>query len=539
MRYTLAVILMVVGVVVAGLGLLQKTLWAPDDTITATTQIDGSAPAVVVDPGMLNLYETPATLTAEGTGDLTIAQAPIESIDAWIGDSAAARITGLASEGGLTVEPKDGAEEVPNPAGADLWEAETTGGGTVSLDWDAEANRTGFLIAGSGQPGEVSSVTLSWPSNAATPWAIPLMIGGGVIFLIGLVLLFLGRRTAKREADRRQARQDRRRKLAEYGTAFAIVPVLALSACGPEELPKPEPSAAPTTPMAGVSSTQAERILGAVADGVAAADKDLDAKALEERATGPALDQRGAAYAVKKKVKDHDLPPAVAADDIVVNYTAATDTWPRVTSLITSAGDATQLLVLTQEDPRSDYKLWSQTRLVPGTELPEIADARQGSPLLDAEADGYAKTPKQTIADYAKALGSGADSKEAKSFEADDFAKSIWANQKEQRKSAEAGKASVKFSYDPGNQIVAQGTAGDAAVVTGVIEATSTITPQSEGGRTGTLTLSTPQKELTGESSTQKPVSTSTYQVLTFLVPKDGKVRLIGGLETLSGAKLG
>ncbi len=127
MRYTLAVILMVVGVVVAGLGPLQKTLWAPDDTITATTQIDGSAPAVVVDPGMLNLYETPATLTAEGTGDLTIAQAPIESIDAWIGDSAAARITGLASEGGLTVEPKDGAEEVPNPAGADLWEAETTG----------------------------------------------------------------------------------------------------------------------------------------------------------------------------------------------------------------------------------------------------------------------------------------------------------------------------------------------------------------------------------------------------------------------------
>ncbi|RAD62289.1 hypothetical protein DN508_36385, partial [Burkholderia multivorans] len=127
-------------------------------------------------------------------------------------------ITGLASEGGLTVEPKDGAEEVPNPAGADLWEAETTGSGTVSLDWDAEANRTGFLIVGSGQPGEVSSVTLSWPSNAATPWAIPLMIGGGVIFLIGLVLLFLGRRTAKREADRRQARQDRRRKLAEYGT---------------------------------------------------------------------------------------------------------------------------------------------------------------------------------------------------------------------------------------------------------------------------------------------------------------------------------
>lgn len=539
MRYTLAVILMVVGVVVSGLGLLQKTLWAPDDTITATTQIEGSAPAVIVDPGMLNLYDTPAKLSAEGTGDLTIAQAPIESIDAWIGDSAAARVTGLATGGGLTVEAKDGTAEVPNPAGADLWEAEVTGSGTVSLDWNAEANRTGFLIAGTGQPGEVTSVTLSWPSNAATPWAIPLMIAGGVIFVIGVVLLILGRRTAKREADRRKARQDRRRKLAEYGTAFAIVPVLALSACGTEELPKPEPSAAPTAPMAGVSATQAERILGAVASDVAAADEKLDKGALEARAAGPALDQRTAAYEVKKKVKDEKLPPAVAADDIVVNYTAATNAWPRVTSLVTSAGDSTQLLVLTQEDPRSDYKLWSQTQLVPGTKLPEIADARQGSPLLDATAEGFAKTPQQTLADYAKALSSGADSKEAKTFEADDFSKSIWANQKEQKKSAEAGKASVKFAYEPGKQIVAQGTAGDAAVVTGVIEATSTITPQSEGGRTGTLTLSTPQKELTGESSTQKPVTTSTYQVLTFLVPKDGKVRLIGGLETLSGAKLG
>ncbi len=539
MRYTLAVILMVVGVVVSGLGLLQKTLWAPSDTITATTQIDGSAPAVIVDPGMLNLYDTPATLTAQGTGDLTIAQARIESIDAWVGDSPAARITGLAAENGLTVEPKEGEAELPNPVGSDLWEAEVTGTDTVSLDWDSDPNRTGFLIAGSGAPGDVTSVSLSWPNRADTPWAIPLMIAGGAIFVIGLILLFLGRRTAKREANRRQARQDRRRKLAEYGTAFAIVPVLALSACGPAELPTPEASPAPTTPMAGVSSGQAERILGAVAADIAAADKETDAKKLEARATGPALEQRTAVYTVKDKVKDQTMPPAIAADDIVVNFTAATDTWPRMTSLITSAGDQTQLLVLTQDDARADYKLWSQTVLVPGTELPEIADARQGSQPLDASAEGFAMTPQAAVADYAKALGAGASSKEAKLYEPDDFSKSIWANQDEQKKSAEEGKASVKYSYEPGQQIVAQETAGDSAVVTGVITASSTITPQSTGGRTGTLTLSTPQKELTGESSTQQPVTTTTYQVLTFLVPQDGKPRLIGGLETLSGAKLG
>ena len=538
MRYTLAVILMVVGVVVGGLGILQKTLWAPDDTITATAQIDADTPAVVVDPGMLNLYDTPATLNVKGSGDLTIAQAPIENVDAWAGDSQIARVTGLAPDGGLTVKSKEGKAETPNPAGADLWNSEVTGTDSVSLDWTDDANRTGFLIAGSGKAGDVKTVTISWPNHAETPWAIPLMVIGGAVFVGGLVLLFLGRNSAKKEANRHKARQERRRKLAEYGTAFAIVPVLALSACGSDELPTPKPSEAPSSPAAGVNEDQAKRILDSVAEDLKAADKDTDKKKLEERATGPALKQREDLYTVKKKVKDQKLPPAVANEKIVVNYTAATDTWPRMTSLITSAGNDTQLLVLTQDAPRDDYKLWSQTQLVPGTKLPEIRDARQGSKLLEPGAKGFVSTPQKVVEDYAKALGEGEGSKPAKGFESDSFSSLVWKNQKEQKKSAEAGKAKVDYKYTPGKEIVAQGTAGDAAVVTGVIEAEATISPESVDGRTGTLSLSSPQKELTGSDSTQKSVTTKTHQVLTFLVPKDGKVRLIGGLETLSDAKL-
>ncbi|GEB24011.1 hypothetical protein PGC08_13640 [Brevibacterium sp. BDJS002] len=538
MRYTLAVILMVVGVVVGGLGILQKTLWAPDDQITATAEIDAETPAVVVDPGMLNLYETPATLKVEGSGDLTIAQAPAENVEAWVGDSASAHVTGLAPEGELTVKAQDGKAKVPNPAGADLWTSEVTGTDTVELDWTDDANRTGFLIAGSGEPGDVKTVTISWPNHAETPWALPLMIIGGALFIGGIVVLFFNRKSAKKEKNRRTARQERRKKLAEYGTAFAIVPVLALSACGPEELPKPEPSEAPSSAAAGVNDDQAKRILDSVAEDIKAADKKTSSSDLKKRAAGPALKQREDAYKVKEKVEKQKLPPAVANEKVVVNYTAATDSWPRMTSLITSAGNDTQLLVLTQEDPRSDYKLWSQTQLVPGTELPEIPDARQGSAPLDPKSKDYALTPEKAVSDYAKALGSGKDSKEAKKFESDDFSKSIWKNQQAQKQSAEEGKAEVTYKYTPGKEIVAQGTADDSAVVTGVIEAESTISPESVDGRTGTLTLSSPQKELTGSDSTQKPVTTKTTQVLTFLVPKDGKVRLIGGLETLSGAEL-
>lgn len=538
MRYTLAVILMVVGVVVGGLGILQKTLWAPDDQITATTEIDAETPAVVVDPGMLNLYETPATLEVKGSGDLTIAQAPIENVDAWAGNSPVAHVTGLAPDGGLNVKSENGDAKMPSPAGADLWTSEVTGTDSVKLDWTDDANRTGFLIAGSGEPGDVKTVTISWPNHAETPWAIPLMIIGGALFVGGIVVLFFNRNSAKKEKNRRTARQERRRKLAEFGTAFAIVPVLALSACGPEELPKPEPSEAPSSAAAGVNDDQAKRILDSVAEDIKAADKKTDSSELKKRATGPALQQREDAYKVKKKVEKQKLPPAVANEKVVVNYTAATDSWPRMTSLVTSAGNDTQLLVLTQKDPRSDYKLWSQTQLVPGTELPDIPDSRQGSALLDPKTKDFAMTPEKAVSDYAKALGSGQDSKEAKKFESDDFSKSIWKNQQAQKKSAEDGKAEVDYKYTPGKEIVAQGTAGDAAVVTGVIEAESTISPESVDGRTGTLTLSSPQKELTGSDSTQKPVTTTTTQVLTFLVPKDGKARLIGGLETLSGAEL-
>src|SRR5690606_2603144 len=125
-----------------------------------------------------------------------------------------------------------------------------------------------------------------------TPWAIPLMIIGGALFVGGIVVLFFNRNSAKKEKNRRTARQERRRKLAEYGTAFAIVPVLALSACGPEELPKPEPSEAPSSAAAGVNDDQAKRILDSVAEDIKAADKGTDSTELKKSATGPALQQR-------------------------------------------------------------------------------------------------------------------------------------------------------------------------------------------------------------------------------------------------------
>src|SRR5699024_3320465 len=122
-------------------------------------------------------------------------------------------------------------------------------------------------------------------------------------------------------------------------------------------------------------------ILDRIRDTVSTADEELDADALGERGSGPFLAQRRAAYDVKEAAEDFTLPPAIAADEVLVNHTAATDIWPRATSVIVedAESDSAQLLVLAQSDARADYTVWSQTVLQPGAEIPEVADPREGS----------------------------------------------------------------------------------------------------------------------------------------------------------------
>lgn len=542
MRYVFAVIFMVLGVVLGGFGILQKTVLAPSDTITATADLDSPGPLVVVDPGMLNLYPGPARLTVEGTDDVTIAQASKENIDAWVGDTAHTEITGLTSESALKAEKSDGKDSAPNPAAADLWTSVQTGAAPQTLDWDQDAGRTAFLIGTDGKSDAAQQVSISWQKDAATPWAVPLMVAGGIAFLIGLVLLFMGIRRGQRERRRRTARQERRRKLAETGAAFAVVPALALAGCGAQsqELPEPSPADKPSTATAVIDDGQAERILHSASEAVAQADSNLSSKTLETRASGPFGALRKKAYAVKKKAKDVDLPPALAADSITLNYTSATDAWPRVTTLVTEDSDSgqTQLIVLKQDTARSDYKVWSQSVLLSGSQIPEVNDARQGSTLLGADASGLVKTPQDTVSAYAKALAGG--SKSGGEFGDDDYAKQVKKSLEDQKKALAEGNATIDAKYTPGKNVVAQQTADGGAVVVGSMTSTRTISPESTGGRSGTLSVPKPQSELVKETSTSKKLTTDYAEIVAFVVPKKGggKPQLIGVTEAMTGAEL-
>ncbi|WP_029090181.1 hypothetical protein [Brevibacterium album] len=574
MRYVLPAVLVVIGLLTGILGVLQKTVWAPSDTLVASVQLDEPGPVVVVEPGVLNLYGTPAELDVTAGSpdqDITISRTTKENADAWVGASDVTRITGLADEETLahvtstggegTPAPEEPAEgeaaeddaaqpdpeelaTVPAPGGADLWESTVSGTGSASLTFDEEAGRTAFVIGTDGEQPAASEVSLTWPADDSTPWALPLMIAGGVLLLAGGVLGFFAIRRSRSEAERRRARQERRRKLAETGSAFAIVPVIALAGCGPAELPQPEPAPVPSTPAAAVTDEQLAEVLNRIAEQVAAADEGLDAEALGARAQGPFLDQRKAAYEVKEAAEETSLPPAVAADEVLVNHTSQTDQWPRATSAVVrdaESGD-TQLLVLTQQDARADFTVWSQTVLQPGAELPEVADAREGSALLAPDEPGLRLPPNEVATAYADVLSSGDESDSAGVFAEDAFVERVRSGQSEQRDALEDGGAEIEFEYTGSeDQLTAMATADGSALVTGVVETRSTITPDSTESTTGTLSLPSPASEIVGESSTSDPLEQTTTAVVTWVVPAgdEDQIRMVGVNEVYTGAELG
>jgi hypothetical protein len=589
-RYVLPVVIIVIGLITGMFGILQKTVWAPDETRTASVQLDEPGPVIVIEPGVLNLYETPATLTATAAdpeSEITISRTTKENADAWVGASDVTRITGLADETTLaadtttggegaqdaqsdaTESPEDGATDeaandeaaddeaaqdqavdpeelatVPAPGSADLWESTQSGDGTVSLEFDEDAQRTAFVIGTDGEAPAASEISLTWPNDSSTPWAIPLMLVGGGIVLAGLIVGFFSLRAQQREAARRKARQERRRRLAETGAAFAIVPVIALTGCAPEELPKAEPAPAPTEAGPAVTDEQVTSILSRIGDSVDTADADLDADQLKKRVSGPALTQREAAYKVKDKADDFTLPPAIATDEVLVNHTSATDMWPRVTSVIAKDADSetTQLLVLAQQDARADFAVWSQTILQPGAEIPEVADPREGSELLAPDADGYRLPPAEVAAGYADLLAKGEDSDSAGAFDEDAFVKQARSNQADQREALESGGAEVSFDYKgEDSQVTAMAAADGSAIVTGVVSTESTITPDSTESTTGTLTIPSPAADVLGETSTSEDLHQTSTVVVTWVVPagEDDPIRMVGVNEVFTGASLG
>jgi len=320
--------------------------------------------------------------------------------------------------------------------------------------------------------------------------------------------------------------------------ALAVLPVLVLAGCStplPEAAPEPVPAVAPPA----VSVAQAQRVLGSVADAVAAGDAGNDPAQLAGRLEGPALATRTAEY-VRNATAGGSRPPTVLPFEEQALLVSETDTWPRTQLVVTEQPDdlqAPRVLVLRQASPREQYKLWGWAKLMPSVQMPATAAPEEGSPALAPDAAGLLMTPVEAVARYADVLANGDASPHAPGFAPDALRAAI-----EAERSATATRladaATLTQTYTPAAEpVVALGTVDGGAVVVSELTTTSTTTLAVPGGSIGVEPF---YSALAGGATTAGTSLTRVFTgvVVLYVPPADSgaQVQVLAGEQQVTGA---
>src|SRR3546814_640952 len=127
------------------------------------------------------------------------------------------------------------------------------------------------LLAADGVEPAPSEISVTWPVDRSTPWAGPLIVGGGIVLVIGVVLYLLGIRHVRRsrgprrkglpmpptepidiagEGEDKGVISATRRRALPGRRSFVVVPAVAVSAllfagCSADALPVLAPTATP------------------------------------------------------------------------------------------------------------------------------------------------------------------------------------------------------------------------------------------------------------------------------------------------------
>ncbi|WP_054821745.1 hypothetical protein [Arthrobacter sp. JCM 19049] len=235
-------IAMLIGAVALFIGIGQKTFWAPPETVTATMpEFDGSAPLTVIEPSINDADIAPVELQIESEGQFTASLGRSYDVEAWVGDAKHVSLTGIDRENHrLQAELVDGKAEVPNPAGGDIFFDSQQADGKMTYRWTApDSGSWSLLLAADGKQPAPAKISVTYANTATMPWALPLIIIGSLLIVVGLAFLLV-RPAAKRPARR-----------VNTHNSLALVAALSLGLSGVLIPAAPsDESASPRTPKA-------------------------------------------------------------------------------------------------------------------------------------------------------------------------------------------------------------------------------------------------------------------------------------------------
>nr|WP_208388302.1 glycosyl transferase [Microbacterium halimionae] len=582
-----------------GGGIAQRTVFSGPSTQTANIEVDADAPYVVIDGDVMSMLTGTQTLRIEDTGSVFAAYGRTTDVDAWVARSEYTRVA-LDDDGAITsslVEPEvvdeetDGSDDATTtPVGSDLWLDEFQQDGVVTTPLQIPSTMS-VIIATDGQSPAPASVTVSWPLDNATPWAGPLIVLGGAFLGAGVILYVLGIRHARRSrGPRRKAppplahtqpidvagdiesgsgkkgvisATGRRRSIGKR--SLAAVPVLAVSVgllagCSAEAWPQlaPSPTPSPSTTvidaedqqLPAVTEAQAKAILVEISQTVAQADADMDSDLAATRLDGAALDVRDTNYTLRSQIADYATPDAIPTDPVSIILPQAYDGWPRTVMMVVGDEDDTDpaptIMMMTQEDAWSQYKLTYIGGIEAATAMPDLAPTYVGAVQVRPDTSFLVISPDELPAAYADVLNNGEDSEYAVLFddESDKFRQMIVDDRQkrlDEFNQTATDTGTLSFSAEAGeNDPLALATLESGAIVAVDVSEVDTVKPTNSDAVIK-LDNNPTVKTLSGSDESQSGFTTTFKDQLFFYVPGQGsteKIRLLGYSSDILNAKV-
>ncbi len=560
LRLKTAVALVLLGLLTLLAGIGQRTIWAPSETFTASAPADaGAAPLTVIDQNLRTLHGGTVKINIEGDGNFLLAAGRPDDVDAWVGQTAHNTVTGVSEDGkSLQVEHADGEPTAPNPAGSDLWVSTENASGELEYSWTPPADGDWtLLLASDGTQPAPASVSMTFPNDTSTPWAIPLMVLGSLLILGGIALALLSMRKRNGEGDgkgkgsgfaqraraRTEPRSSSRVTMAAAGVVAAAVVAgtgVAASATSPAPGPSPDSSAAAQDQSGSpvLLDAQFRRILEQVSSAADAGDAAKDAAKLADRVGGTELEVRTQNYKIRSRVGSYEARMPVRSTKLLTTVVTSNRDWPRSVLAVTQ-GDGNvvpQLLTLVQSSPRENYKLVETNPLQPGTTFPTIN--RDGTETLAAtDKTGLLYSGEEAMSGLADRLTSAESPFKAKLVEgkSSPYIADTLSYQAEVVKAGENGNFSFTHKVVPESTIVFR-TADGGALVLGRINFGFEGTPKAAGDK---LSIGDDAAALAGGKETTTGMVLSFAESMAVYVPPAGStdpMKLVAATRGLVGA---
>ncbi|MFJ4207277.1 hypothetical protein ACIPY2_02265 [Paenarthrobacter sp. NPDC089675] len=579
-RLKTAALLVLLGLLTMLAGIGQLTFWAPSETVTASVPSDTkAAPLTVIDQKLIALHEGPVKIKIQGEGNFIVATGRPDDVNAWVGKTAHNTVTGVSQDQkSLEVSPADGEATAPSPAGSDLWVNTEDGNGELDYTWNPPAGGDwSLLLASDGTKPAPSSISMTFPNNATTPWAVPLIVLGIIIILAGAALPFVAKALSNRRKDgdnnggsgagsdegttalpvqpaaddaaHRPAKGTDGSALRIPAVAAALVAVLVGgTAVAAQATPAPATNSGTPSPSASGAAggqpvmleSQLQRILEQVASTVDAADAAKDAAKLAPRVDKMELQVRTANYKIRTAVSAYEPRMPVRATKLQSSVISTKRDWPRTVFALTQ-GDGNvvpQVLTLVQLSPRENYKLWGTAPLQPGTNFPSFPVPRDGTkPAAADDKTGLAYSGNEALGILGEMLTTPDSPNRSKlaDGQSSPYIAGALAYQADTVKNGTS--ANFKFAHTPvTNQTVVLRTADGGALVVGRLDFSFEGTPKAAGDK---LVLEDDSAVFAGGKETTTGMSLNFAESVAVYIPPAGSsdpMKLVAATRGLVGA---